>query len=100
MPKILDPLPAIANTNQLLRLFLRDQIVTLCYQFFLHMSHIPATDPYQQIVLTPYCENLPSPVTMGMPLISAVAIISLRILPELRVIDGDIPFDGNLLPIA
>ena len=77
MPKILNPLPVIANTNQLLRHSLGDQIVTLCYQFFLHMSHVPATDPCQQIVLTPYCENLPSPVTMGIPLMSAVAIIIL-----------------------
>ena len=44
---------------------------------FLHMSHVPDTDPCQQNTLTPYCENLPSPVTMGIPLMSAVAIIIL-----------------------
>ena len=40
MPKILNPLPVIANTNQLLRHSLGDQIITLCYQFFLGSSCI------------------------------------------------------------
>ena len=46
MPKILDPLPVIADANQLLRHSLHDQIVTLCYQFFLHMSRVFAYHLY------------------------------------------------------
>jgi hypothetical protein len=46
MPKILDPLPVIADANQLLRHSLHDQIVTLCNQFFLHMSRVFAYHLY------------------------------------------------------
>ena len=40
MPKILDPIPVIADANQLLRHSLHEQIVTLCYLFFLHTSRV------------------------------------------------------------
>ena len=55
MPKILDPLPVIADADQLLRHSLRNQVVTLRNKFFLHKPRgLSAAFSLYYSILAPY----------------------------------------------